>query len=200
MTGDRVAGITWVGCLLALAGVVALGFDGGGSAAAAASSVGLNLGDIIALIGAAAYSLYIFRIGAFAKDGLPGNMTQAWKTVILAVLYCVWAFFDVAKFLTAAPGTVAAPWAGWTNPLAWGVLAFTAIVPGYLADVCQAKGQESVSASESQVLLAGEPLFAAVFGLVLLGETLGFMGLVGGAGLVVGAILCGVDDGSEKSD
>lgn len=200
MSGDRVAGITWVGCLLALAGVVALGFDGGGSAAAAASSVGLNLGDIIALIGAAAYSLYIFRIGAFAKDGLPGNMTQAWKTVILAVLYCVWAAFDVAKFLTAAPGTVAAPWAGWTNPLAWGVLAFTAIVPGYLADVCQAKGQESVSASESQVLLAGEPLFAAVFGLVLLGETLGFMGLVGGAGLVVGAILCGVDDGSEKSD
>ena len=99
-----VAGITWVGCLLALAGVVALGFDGGGSAAAAASSVGLNLGDIIALIGAAAYSLYIFRIGAFAKDGLPGNMTQAWKTVILAVLYCVWAAFDVAKFLTAAPG------------------------------------------------------------------------------------------------
>ena len=84
--------------------------------------------------------------------------------------------------------------------MAWAVLAFTAIVPGYLADVCQAKGQESVSASESQVLLAGEPLFAAVFGLVLLGETLGFMGLVGGAGLVAGAILCGVDDGSGKSD
>ena len=200
MTGDRVAGITWVGCLLALAGVVALGFDGGGSAAAAAQSIGLNLGDIIALIGAAAYSLYIFRIGAFAKMKLPGNLTQAWKTVILAVLYCVWAAADAIKYATAAPGTVAAPWAGWTNPLAWAVLAFTAIVPGYLADVCQAKGQESVSASESQVLLAGEPLFAAVFGLVLLGETLGFMGLVGGAGLVVGAILCGVDDGSGKSD
>ena len=94
MTGDRVAGITWVGCLLALAGVVALGFDGGGTAAAAAQSIGLNLGDIIALIGAAAYSLYIFRIGAFAKMKLPGNLTQAWKTVILAVLYCVWAAAD----------------------------------------------------------------------------------------------------------
>ena len=48
--------------------------------------------------------------------------------------------------------------------MAWAVLIFTAVVPGYLADVFQAKGQESVSPSESQVLLAGEPLFAAVMG------------------------------------
>ena len=85
----------------------------------------------------------------------------------------------------SAPTLVAAPWAGWANPLAWAVMAFSAIVPGYLADVCQAKGQETVNPSESQVLLAGEPLFAAVFGAVLLGETLGTMGYVGGAGLVL---------------
>ena len=61
------------------------------------------------------------------------------------------------------------------------MLIFTAVVPGYFADVCQAKGQESVGASESQVLLAGEPLFAAVMGAVLLGESLGTFGYVGGA-------------------
>ena len=97
----------------------------------------------------------------------------------------------------SAPTLVAAPWAGWANPLAWAVLAFSAIVPGYLADVCQAKGQETVNPSESQVLLAGEPLFAAVFGAVLLGETLGTMGYVGGAGLVLGAVLAGMDGGGE---
>ena len=79
--------MTWVGCALAIAGVVLLGFDGGGSVAADAAAGGLNVGDIIALVGAASYSLYIFRISSFAKIGLPGNLTQAWKTVILSVLY-----------------------------------------------------------------------------------------------------------------
>eukprot|EP00227_Mantoniella_beaufortii_P019215 CAMPEP_0197577372 /NCGR_PEP_ID=MMETSP1326-20131121/2028_1 /TAXON_ID=1155430 /ORGANISM="Genus nov. species nov., Strain RCC2288" /LENGTH=466 /DNA_ID=CAMNT_0043140431 /DNA_START=181 /DNA_END=1577 /DNA_ORIENTATION=- len=174
-SGDKVPVVTWLGCMLAIAGVALLGFDGGGSAAAAAGgAAGLNVGDIIALFGAASYSLYIFRISAFAKLKLPGALTQAWKTMILAVLYCGWAAFDIFRWYAApAAAAVAAPWAGWMNPVAWAVLAFTAIVPGYLADVCQAKGQESVSPAESQVLLAGEPLFAAVFGAVLLGEMLG---------------------------
>lgn len=197
ITGDRVAPVTWVGCALAIAGVVLLGFDGGGSVAADAAAGGLNVGDIIALVGAASYSLYIFRISSFAKIGLPGNLTQAWKTVILSVLYLGWAAADLVRHLQA-PAAVAAPWAGWTNPMAWAVLIFTAVVPGYLADVFQAKGQESVSPSESQVLLAGEPLFAAVMGAFLLGESLGAYGYVGGAGLVVGAILAGLDDGGAE--
>jgi drug/metabolite transporter (DMT)-like permease len=120
--------------------------------------------------------------------------------VILAFLYCLWFGADFARWWAAPAGVVAAPWAGWANPVAWAVLLFTAVVPGYLADVCQAKGQESVSASESQVLLAGEPLFAAVFGAALLGESLGTWGYVGGAGLVAGAILAGLDDGSGSGE
>ena len=197
LSGDRVGAVTWAGCLLAIAGVVLLGLDGGEVAAgAAATAAGLNFGDVIALIGAASYSLYIFRIGVFAKKGLPGNLTQAWKTVVLSVLYLGWAAADCFAYV-ANPAGVAAPWAGWQNPAAWAVLIFTAVVPGYFADVCQAKGQESVDASESQVLLAGEPLFAAVMGAVLLGESLGTFGYVGGAGLVAGAILAGFDEGGE---
>ena len=120
--------------------------------------------------------------------------------MILAFLYCLWFGADFARWWAAPAGVVAAPWAGWANPVAWAVLLFTAVVPGYLADVCQAKGQESVSASESQVLLAGEPLFAAVFGAALLGESLGTWGYVGGAGLVAGVILAGLDDGSGSGE
>jgi len=199
LSGDRVGAVTWAGCALAIAGVVMLGLDGGDVVAGAAASAGLNLGDVIALVGAASYSLYIFRIGAFAKKGLPGNLTQAWKTVILSLLYLGWAAADVFAYV-ANPASVAAPWAGWRNPVVWLILIFTAVVPGYLADVCQAKGQESVDASESQVLLAGEPLFAAVMGAVLLGESLGTYGYVGGAGLVAGAILAGLDGGGEEEE
>ena len=167
---------------------------------AGAASGGLNVGDVIALVGAASYSLYIFHIGAFAREGLPGNATQAWKTVILSALYLGGAAFDFVQYWQS-PASVAAPVAGWTNPLAWLVLIFTAVVPGYLADVCQAKGQESVAASESQVLLAGEPLFAAVMGAALLGETLIPPRYEQrGRGAALGAILTGLDEGDSDED
>ena len=57
---------------------------------------------------------------------------------------------------------------------------------GCVADLTQAKGQETVSASESSVILAGEPLFAALFSAICLGEFLGPMGYLGGALIVMG--------------
>ena len=79
MDGEKVARVTWAGCALAIVGVVLLGFDGGGAVAEAATSaaVGLNVGDVIALFGAASYSMYIFRISTFGRKGMPGNLTQA---------------------------------------------------------------------------------------------------------------------------
>lgn len=52
------------------------------------------------------------------------------------------------------------------------------------------------------MLLAGEPLFAAVFGAVILGEMLGTMGYVGGAALIAGALLAGMggDDGDDTAE
>jgi drug/metabolite transporter (DMT)-like permease len=73
----------------------------------------------------------------------------------------------------------------------WALIAFSAIVPGCVADLTQAKGQETVSASETSVLLAGEPLFAAIFAAVTLGELLGTMGYVGGALIIFGALVAG---------
>ena len=60
---------------------------------------------------------------------------------------------------------------------------------GCVADLTQAKGQETVSASESSVILAGEPLFAALFSAICLGEFLGPMGYLGGALIVMGGLV-----------
>lgn len=207
LTGDKVPLLTWVGCIFAIAGVVILGIPEGGAAVAGASGMGgLNFGDILALVGAACYSLYIFRISCFARLGLPGGLVQAWKTVILAGMYAIWAAADIAKYMSAggpaggAAAAALAPWAGWTYVAAWGIIAFSAFVPGYLADVLQAKGQEAVTPSETQVLLAGEPLFAAIFGAVLLGEILGLYGYIGGACLIGGSLLASVGDGGDTDN
>ena len=193
--GDKVKSMTWLGCALAFCGVAVLGMDGG---AAAELGGNFNLGDLLSLAGAASYSMYVYRIGQFAKQGFSGQGLQVWKNVFLAAMYGGWMLYDVFAFTSGVPGA-AVPWAGWQNLKIWVLLAFTAIVPGCLADLGQAKGQETVSASESSVLLAGEPLFAAVFGAVTLGEILGPMGYVGGALIVFGGLVAGDVFASKKS-
>ena len=169
LSGDRVGAVTWAGCFLAIS-VVLLGFDGGEVAAgAAAAAAGLNLGDVIALIGGELLAVHLPHRGVrqerLAREPDAGVED---RDPVRAVPRVGGGGSCAAH--VANPAGVAAPWAGWQNPAALFVLIFTAVVPGYFADVCQAKGQESVDASESQVLLAGEPLFAAVMGAVAPGR------------------------------
>ncbi len=184
--GDRVSTMTWLGCALAFVGVAVLGMDGG--AAAAELGGGFNLGDWLALAGAASYSMYIYRIGSFAKQGFSGQGLQIWKNAFLGVMYGAWALSDVYAYSSGAIGA-SIPWADWQNWKVWALIAFSAIIPGCVADLTQAKGQETVSASESSVILAGEPLFAALFSAICLGEFLGPMGYLGGALIVMGGLV-----------
>ena len=184
--GDRVSTMTWLGCALAFVGVAILGMDGG--TAAAELGGGFNLGDWLALAGAASYSMYIYRIGSFAKQGFSGQGLQIWKNAFLGVMYGAWALSDVYAYSSGAIGA-SIPWADWQNWKVWALIAFSAIIPGCVADLTQAKGQETVSASESSVILAGEPLFAALFSAICLGEFLGPMGYLGGALIVTGGLV-----------
>ena len=204
--GEKVKKLVWAGCLVALVGVVTLGMDpGGGQSVELVGSVmpkglSINIGDLIALVGALTYSLYVFRIGAFTKLGLDGSQLQAWKSFFLAFMYSTWGFSDFA--LHKVGMTTTTPFAGWRDPIIWLLIAFSAVIGGYLADVVQAKGQESVSASETQVILSCEPLFAALLGGLFLGEVLGPLGYVGGGLLLSGGLMCSFAEGSgaEKKE
>ena len=76
--GDKVKSMTWLGCALAFCGVAVLGMDGGAAAELGGS---FNLGDLLSLAGAASYSMYVYRIGQFAKQGFSGQGLQVWKSV-----------------------------------------------------------------------------------------------------------------------
>ena len=190
--GQAVRKTVWLGCALALAGVGLLASDGGAAATSAVAGAGfrLSLGDGLALGGAATSSLYIYRIGELGKQGLSSDLTQAVKVALIGALYCLWAAADGAR-LAAGGGlgaAVHARWPGWRSLLAWTVLGYSAIVPGALADVLQARGQARVGAAEAQVLLGAEPLWTAVLGVCLLHERLGTAGWAG-AGFIVLAVL-----------
>lgn len=195
--GDKVRRMTWLGCVLAFVGVAVLGMDGGASTELAGFASSFNFGDLLSIAGAASYSMYVYRIGHFAKAGFYGQGLQVWKNAFLAAMYGGWALYDIFAFSSGVPGA-AVPFAAWGNLKIWALLAFSAVIPGCLADLTQSKGQETVSASESSVLLAGEPLFAALFGAITLGEFLGPMGYAGGSLIVLGGLVASGVFGSKK--
>lgn len=69
-----------------------------------------------------------------------------------------------------------------------GLIGYLAVVTTALTNWMQAVGQRSVPAERAAVIYAMDPVYAAGFAYLLLGETLGPAGLVG-AGIITGAAL-----------
>lgn len=180
-SGQPVAPRTWAGAGLAAVGVALLALDGAAGGALAAGS-SLNVGDGLSLAAAALYSVYILRMSALGAQGLSTDLTQALKCACMGLLYLLWFLRDLSQAGTGVSlQGAAALWPGWTSAVAWAALAYSAVVPGALADVMQARGQSRVGAAEAQVLLSAEPLWTALLSVCLLGETLSPTGWLGGA-------------------
>lgn len=201
LAGQSVDRNVWVGCGAALAGLVLLSDGGDGASVAVSDGLGLSAvvgalsslsfgtGDLLVLGGALCWSMYIFRTSSIG-DKYPEISLQAVKTILLAGLYTSW--FVASAFRCYAAGgweEVKNLWMGWTNPLAWAILAFSALGPGALADVLQQKGQKEVSASEANVILCAEPVFTAILAFLLQGEVTSVRENTGGGLIVLAAVL-----------
>jgi drug/metabolite transporter (DMT)-like permease len=151
------------------------------------------------LLGALAWSMYIYRTSKLAKY-YPELELQFAKTALLAIIYGSWFAFDAVTTLNAAAGAnksewsmeVLTPlWAGWnSSPFVWMLLIYSAVGPGAIADLLQQRGQKLItSASESNVILCLESVFAACCAYTFLGEVSSIREIAGGAMIVFAAIL-----------
>ena len=117
---------------------------------------------------------------------------------MLAVMYGGW-FITTAMSALSNAGTsffqagwieaLTPLWSGWNSVIVWVLLIYSAVGPGVVADVLQQKGQQETSASESNIILTTESVFAAVCAFVLLGEVSSMQEIFGGMLIVVAAIL-----------
>lgn len=193
--GQTVASATWFGCMVALAGMFLLGADGAEPAGAAASllgaAAGFNLGDLLCCCAALAWSAYIFRLTIISRLQMPSVVLQAAKTALLALFYLAWV---LVEWLLVRECALADLWPGWASPLAWGVLLFSAVGPGALGDCWMQQASDRVSPATANVVLSTEPLFAAFFGGIFLGERLGTLGLLGGTCIFCAALVAGAAD------
>jgi drug/metabolite transporter (DMT)-like permease len=163
----RIGGLTWAAVLLAVTGlgVLTLGDLGSG--------LGLGYGEALTLVSAVIYALHIVGLGAWsnARDAIGMSLLQC---LAIAVICGV----------AAAPGGVVLP-----DGLGdWLSVGYMALFAGAAALLCQTWAQAHLPPTRSAIIMSMEPVFAAVFAVLLGGESATSRMLLGGA-LVLGAML-----------
>ena len=164
LLGRRVKTVAFLAAGLALTGIGVMSWEGGVP----------GVGDLWIFICALSYAVYILLLEAVASRHSPMSLSAV-QLLVSAVLGLAWAAPELF-------GQLGALGANFGAVLYLGLIATAAVT------WTQAIGQRWVSASESALIYALEPVFAAIFSFWLLGESLGTRGLVGAA-LVVAATL-----------
>ncbi|WP_216328144.1 DMT family transporter [Deinococcus aestuarii] len=162
----------WLALPLAVAGLALLSWEGGA----------LVVGDAWALACAVTYAGFIIALERTAArhEALRFTLAQ-----LLAVTALAWGWA-----LLADPGRL------WPPAAAWLPLLYLGVAATALTTLLQTVGQRRVSAAEASLIYALEPVTAALFSFLLIGERIGVRGALGGL-LVVGATVLSQRAGGE---
>jgi drug/metabolite transporter (DMT)-like permease len=164
--GTRASRQTIVAVALSLVGMVLL--TGGGPE-------GVNPGDLLTLLCAAALGLHIALLSRYAAGHDAGGLTFA-QILAMAILFAaIWPVF----------GTVSLP-----PPEVWVALLITGLLASAGAFYVQTFVQQRLPAARTAIILTMEPAFAALFGYWLAGDRLIAVQVLGAA-LILSAVFVG---------
>ncbi|EEG77242.1 DMT family transporter [Dethiobacter alkaliphilus] len=158
----------WAGALFAFAGVAVLSLG---------ASVRLNIGDILVILCAVCFALQLIYVGRYCHQH---NILQLVFVQIVTV-----------AVLSFPPAILAEPFIlpqGFSANI-WLALFVTAVLATTLAFFVQATMQKYTESTHAAIVLSAEPVFAALFAALLLGEILGGRVLLGGSLVLAGMLL-----------
>jgi drug/metabolite transporter (DMT)-like permease len=160
---SRIGPLTWAAVALALAGIGVLTLSG----------FSIGYGEAITLVASVGYALHIVGLGHWstAEDAIGMSILQ----IIVITLICG---------VAALPGGITLPSTG----ADWASVAYMALVAGALSMLGQTWAQSQLDATRSAIIMSMEPVFAALFAVLLGGEGVTWRMLVGGP-MVVAAML-----------
>jgi drug/metabolite transporter (DMT)-like permease len=153
---------TWLAVALAMAGIAVLSLRG----------VAIGVGESLTLASAVLYAGHIIALGRWSTPSAAIGLATVQAVVIAAV-----------ASIAATPGGLATPADGGQ----WASLLYMALVAGAIALWAQTWAQAHLTATRAAIVMALEPVFAALFAVLLGGEALTGRMLLGGA-LVVAAM------------
>lgn len=134
----------------------------------------VNAGDLLVLVTALTYAMYIVYLGEVAGK-VRGTSLAMMQHLPMAALAWLWAAPEVGKLASVPIGTYLA-------------ILYLAVVATALVAVIQTYAQRVVPAHLAALIFVLEPVFAAGFAMLLIGERLGTLGWLG-AGLILVAMV-----------
>lgn len=161
----RIGAMTWTAVAIAVTGLGVLTLGDVGS--------GLGYGAALTLLSAVVYALHIVGLGAWSNPA---------EALGLSIVQCV--VIAVVCTVVAVPGGITLPSGG----ADWVSVVYMALVAGALALFGQTWAQAHLPPTRSALIMSMEPVFAAVFAVLLGGEDASLRMLLGG-GLVLAAML-----------
>ncbi len=170
---DRVGRATWAAVALSTAGLAVLSLRG----------VAIGTGEVLTLACAVVYALHILGLGRWSTPARATGMSAVQMLAIAAI-----------ASVGALPGGITWPHGAGQ----WGSVVYMATAAGAVALWAQTWAQARLSATRAALVMTLEPVFAAVFAVLLGGEQLTARMLVGGV-LVVAAMYV-VELGGGQAD
>lgn len=164
--GKRLAPRVFLAAIVALAGLALMTLRDGVAS--------VNTGDMWVLGTAVSYALYILYLGEVARK-MPVASLVMMQHIPMALLAWLWAVPEVHLLPTVPLSTYLA-------------IGYLALVATALVGILQTYAQRVVPAHLAALIFVLEPVFAALFAYLLIGERLGVWGLAG-AGLMLVAMV-----------
>ena len=159
----RITWLTWAAVLLAVIGLAVLTLDG----------LSVGYGEALTFVAAMLYALHIVGLGAWS------TATDAMGLAILQLIVIA-----VVCLVCTAPDGIVLP----DRASDWASLLYMALIPGALGIVGQTWAQAHLPPTRTAIVMSMEPVFAALFAVLLGGESLTSRMLLGGV-FVVAAML-----------
>jgi drug/metabolite transporter (DMT)-like permease len=154
-----------IGIVLVSAGLYFLTSPGGSE---------FNLGDGLNLICALTFGFYIVYLDVFSRDHDAVHLTMVQFVTCTILGLGSGLLFETIRFSPSASGVLA--------------LAYLTVFATVIALYVQNRFQKDTTPTRSAVIFSVEPVLAAMFAYLLLGEVLGVLGILGGT-LIVGGVL-----------
>lgn len=188
---DRVPGGAWAGVAIALAGLVALTWPGGG--------VRVGPGEVFTLGTALAFALH-FIATAHVTARTPPLSLAAVQIAVTAALSFATLPLDAAVaragVTTVAPAAPFAP----LPAIAWIEVVGMGVVATALAFFLQTWAQRTVPATRVAVIFTLEPVFATLFSALFFGERFGIRAGIGMALILTGMLVVALRGGDAAAD
>ena len=163
---QKVSTRIWVAIILATIGLYLL-LDPSGS--------GISLGDGLTFGCATCFAIHIIIQDRYAKGGIHVTRFFFIQVAVVTLLSFICSYFFDTQPPTWSPELINA-------------LLMTGIIATTIAILIMIWAQQILSPSQTALIFSLEPVFAAVFSWILIGELLGFWGWVGGVLVVIAVV------------